>query len=96
MRLTPEVRIRRVVIEPQKDLYDTSTVPDMKPYEQSNAHIHVDDEGYTHVTWLKMVPGWRAELYSWFYASLRAGLFFIMLVYFWSFGGAILGAMGVI
>ncbi|WP_342305910.1 hypothetical protein [Methanolobus sp. ZRKC5] len=95
MKLTPVVRVRWVIADPD-DEAGSSIITGMHPDQMSSASLRTDNDGYVYVSWLEIIPGWKAELYGFSKAVVRGGLILMSILYFWTFGVVVFQSFGVI
>lgn len=97
MKLTPDIRIRRVIVEPEDEIGKDSIVEGMGPEHLESAVVRVDEEGWAYVSWLEVQPGWRNALYEMvgkpYIFVLNFGLASLL---FWGIGILFLREIGVI
>ncbi|WP_342304166.1 hypothetical protein [Methanolobus sp. ZRKC5] len=94
MKLTPDVRVRWVIADPDNET-GSNIIPGLHPDQISNANLRTDDD-CVHVSWLEIVPGWKAELYGYSKAAVRGGIIILSILYFWTFGAVVFQSLGVI
>jgi hypothetical protein len=86
MKLTPDVRIQRVIIGPEEELDKSYIVPDMKANSIPKASLFVGNDGYAYVSWLEPVPGWRKDLDDLRSVFVAFSVIGMAAIIFWTIG----------